>query len=175
MNISQYFSLIGAVVLERLVKIPQPVLKENETEYLEDLTKISEDEKDFVQNNSNQDEIRIIRNENSEIGFPEIDFGSYWSKFFISSITGFSIPFFIWIFLYLSLGEPCVIFSCRGTKWIFWDYFYANLYFGIVILIVSLLMSFSSKTIFPMLFFFGFCIGSFLGMSVGEWLVIGSS
>ena len=157
----------------RMEKIPPPVLKENEDEYLEELTKISEVEKHFTQDKSNQDEIRIIRHENSGTDLPEIKLDSYWNKFFISSVTGFSIPFFIWIYLYVSLGEPCVIFSCRGTKWIFWDYFFANLYFGGIILFVSLVVSFSNRTIFPMLFFFGFCVGSFLGMNVGEWLIAG--
>ena len=159
--------------MERMVKIPPPVLKENEDEYLEELTKISEVEKHFTQDKSNQDEIRIIRDENSGTDLIEIKLDSYWSKFITSSVTGFAIPFFIWIYLYVSLGEPCVIFSCRGTKWIFWDYFFANLYFGGIILFVSLVVSFSNRTIFPMLFFFGFCVGSFLGMNVGEWLITG--
>ena len=159
--------------MERMVKIPPPVLKENEDEYLEELTKISEVEKHFTQDKSNQDEIRIIRDENSGTDLIEINLDSYWSKFITSSVTGFAIPFFIWIYLYVSLGEPCVIFSCRGTKWIFWDYFFANLYFGGIILFVSLVVSFSNRTIFPMLFFFGFCVGSFLGMNVGEWLITG--
>ena len=139
--------------MERMVKIPPPVLKENEDEYLEELTKISEVEKHFTQDKSNQDEIRIIRDENSGTDLIEIKLDSYWSKFIISSVTGFAIPFFIWIYLYMSLGEPCVIFSCSGTKWIFWDYFFPNLYFGGVILFVSLVVSFSNRTIFPMLFF----------------------
>ena len=159
--------------MERMVKIPPPVLKENEDEYLEELTKISEVEKHFTQDKSNQDEIRIIRDENSGTDLIEIKLDSYWSKFITSSVIGFAIPFFIWIYLYVSLGEPCVIFSCRGTKWIFWDYFFANLYFGGIILFVSLVVSFSNRTIFPMLFFFGFCVGSFLGMNVGEWLITG--
>ena len=122
--------------MERMVKIPPPVLKENEDEYLEELTKISEVEKHFTQDKSNQDEIKIIRDENSGTDLIEIKLDSYWSKFITSSVWVFAIPFFIWIYLYVSLGEPCVIFSCRGTKWIFWDYFFANLYFGGIILFV---------------------------------------
>ena len=66
MNISQYFSLKGAVVLERLVKIPPPVLKENETEYLEELSKIKESEdwikKHSVENESSINENKIMQN-----------------------------------------------------------------------------------------------------------------
>ena len=136
----------------RMEKIPPPVLKENEDEYLEELTKISEVEKHFTQDKSNQDEIRIIRHENSGTDLPEIKLDSYWNKFFISSVTGFSIPFFIWIYLYVSLGEPCVIFSCSGTKWIFWDYFFANLYFGGIILFVLLWCHFLIEQFFQCYF-----------------------
>ena len=158
--------------MERESIIPAPVLEENRDQYLDELSKISEAEdwvkKHSVQNKSNQDEIRIIQNENSKID-------NYWSKFFISLVIGFSIPFLTWISLFTSLGEPCVVFSCSGKEWIFWEYFYANLFFGFTILVVSISSTISSKTIFPILFFFGFCLGSLLGIPVGEWIISGSS
>ena len=154
------------------LEIPPPITEENRDQYLEELSQISEAENWFekhsVENNSNKEEIRIIRVENSDID-------DFWSKFFASFAIGFFIPFLTWIALFLSLGEPCVIFSCSGKSWIFWEYFFANLWIGFMILVGSITVSISNKTIFPILFFFGFCLGSLLGIPVGESLIAGNS
>ena len=159
-------------MIDRKLDIPPLVTEENRDQYLEELSKISEAEnwveKHSIQNNGNQEEIRIIQNENSK----NDNFGT---KLFASLGIGFLIPFLTWISLFLSLGEPCVVFSCSGKSWVFWEYFYANLYIGFMLLVGSISASISNKTIFPILFFFGFCLGSLLGIPVGEGLIIGNS
>ena len=163
---------LEASVMERELYIPLPVTEENRDQYFEELSNISEAEnwveKHSVQDNTNQNEIRIIVNEESMID-------NFWGKFFASLGIGFLIPFLTWIFLFLSLGEPCVIFSCSGKSWIFWEYFFANLFLGFMVLVGSISASISSKTIFPILFFFGFCLGSLFGIPVGEGLITGNS
>ena len=56
-------------MMERKLNIPTPVTEENRDQYLEELCKISEAEnwveKHSVQDNTNQDEIRIYQNDNS--------------------------------------------------------------------------------------------------------------
>ena len=56
-------------MMERKLNIPTPVTEENRDQYFEELCKISEAEnwveKHSVQDNTNQDEIRIYQNDNS--------------------------------------------------------------------------------------------------------------
>ena len=150
------------------LEIPPPITEENKDQYLLELSKISEAEswveKHSVENNGNQEDIKIIQVENSDID-------NFLTKFFASFGIGFLIPFLAWISLFLSLGEPCIAFSCRGKSWIFLEYFFANLWIGIMLLLGSISASISSKTIFPILFFFGFCLGSLLGIPVGDGLI----
>ena len=152
--------------------IPDPILEENRDQYLEELSKISEAEKwvekHSVQNNANQDETRIIQKENSKND-------NFWSKIFTSFVIGFSIPFLTWISLFSSLGEPCVVFSCSGKLWVFWDYLFANLFIGFVILIAAVIDAIFNRRIFPMIFFFGFLSGSFFGIPAGEVFITSTS
>ena len=154
------------------LEIPPPITEENKDRYLVELSKISEAEnwveKHSVENNSNQEDIRIIQVENYKTD-------NFWSKFFASFGIGFLIPFLAWISLFQSLGEPCIAFSCRGKSWIFWEYFFANLWIGATLLVGSITASISSKTIFPILFFFGFCLGSLVGIPVGDGLIVENS
>ena len=148
--------------------IPPPITEENKDRYLAELSKISEAEswveKHSIENNGNQEEIRIIQVENSKTD-------NFSTKFFASFGIGFLIPFLAWISLFLSLGEPCIAFSCRGKSWLFLEYFFANLWIGVTLLVGSITASISNKTIFPILFFFGFCLGSLLGIPVGDGLI----
>ncbi len=150
------------------LEIPPPITEENKDQYLVELSKISEAEswveKHSIENNGNQEEIRIIQVENSKTD-------NFWTKFFASFGIGFLIPFLAWISLFLSLGEPCIAFSCRGKSWLFLEYFFANLWIGVTLLVGSITASISNKTIFPILFFFGFCLGSLLGIPVGDGLI----
>jgi len=150
------------------LEIPPPITEENKDRYLAELSKISEAEswveKHSIENNGNQEEIRIIQVENSKTD-------NFSTKFFASFGIGFLIPFLAWISLFLSLGEPCIAFSCRGKSWLFLEYFFANLWIGVTLLVGSITASISSKTIFPILFFFGFCLGSLLGIPVGDGLI----
>ena len=56
-------------MMERKLNIPTPVTEENRDQYFEELCKISEAEnwveKHSVQDNTNQNEIRIYQNDNS--------------------------------------------------------------------------------------------------------------
>ncbi len=74
-------------------------------------------------NEKNQSKLNQITNDENNY---------FLSKPFTIFLIGFSLPFSIWSFLFLSLGEPCVIFSCSRYKWVFWDAFLPNLFFGFV-------------------------------------------
>ena len=77
---------LEASVMERELYIPLPVTEENRDQYFEELSNISEAEnwveKHSVQDNTNQNEIRIIVNEESMIN-------NFWGKFFASLGIGF--------------------------------------------------------------------------------------
>ncbi len=113
-------------------------------------------------NEKNQSKLNQITNEENNY---------FLSKPFTIFLIGFSLPFSIWSFLFLSLGEPCVIFSCSRYKWVFWDAFLPNIFFGFIVLITAISDSITNKRMSGMLFFLGFCLGSFFGIGMGEWLI----
>jgi len=87
-----------------------------------------------------------------------------WNKPLIMFSTGFSIPFFFWIFQFSTLGEPCSVF-CNGKE--LWDiykallanFIFCSLYFFSVLF---------SRSLPAWIFGIGLFVGSFFGMAVGE-------
>ncbi|RPG77309.1 MAG: hypothetical protein CBE08_000580 [Euryarchaeota archaeon TMED248] len=87
-----------------------------------------------------------------------------WNKPLIMFSTGFSIPFFFWIFQFSTLGEPCSVF-CSGKE--LWDiykallanFIFCSLYFFSVLF---------SRSLPAWIFGIGLFVGSFFGMAVGE-------
>ena len=90
------------------------------------------------------------------------------SKSFSSFIFGFSIPFSIWILLFATLGQPCSVFCSGKESWSIFEIFFANIGFGIMILIFAIGDAMVNKKLSSILFFLGFCSGSFIGLMVGE-------
>ena len=96
---------------------------------------------------------------------PEDDYAP--SKSFWSFIFGFSIPFSMWIFLFSTLGQPCSVFCSGKELWSIFEIFFANIFFGIIILIYAIGDAMVNKKLSSILFFLGFCSGSFIGLMVG--------
>ena len=81
---------------------------------------------------------------------------------------GFSVPFFLWVFMFVSLGEPCSVFCSGKEAWDVYSVILGNLCCGGFLFFNA----FFDRKFLTWSFLFGFLAGSFIGLNVGAGLTM---